>query len=1098
MAAGDFDHLLYRRGFVVRPQGQPTHEWPTVTRSWPTVELGEWVLHTDPSVPVSVAGRGARSLALVGSAVNPAAATADPGAIVARLVGAHGDDALLDELDDLVGRFVLVVIDGADAWLTQDAGGTRSVFYTTGRHGTVVASHAPLAADIVGAPTDEVSVRLFERLADAPGVKYLPGLRSPFVGVRPLTPNTRLHLAGCSVERIFPRSSRELRLDLANVAHEVGERLRSTIGLFASGGPLRASLTAGRDSRLTLSAAREVRDQITWFTYVDPEAPVHAVDVAVARDLAARHGLRHEVLEQGTPIRRRADFGDFERVWRANLGLPRGMPALNLAYLMSWPDGATHMPSTVIGAAKGHFRKRLSNRFDPASMAAWWTAALGDDTAVKAFEELVEVTAFNARSLLGFDPSDLFYWEHRLTQWNAWLATEADMSHDTISPYSDRRLLTAILALPRRWQQRHLVHTHVIGRLWPALAEIPVNPSTWPQPVPDPSPKRARPADVEAGRARDRRREGADAVRAGDFATAVALLEEALDLDSQDAMAWYWLARAHFGLLRHGPAARALAQAEHLGAGLQRTSLLRAQLAKAQGTPDEQEAWLKAVAANKRDRSVRFTAASAVAALGDFDTASALLTATRKNDVEDGEESPRADLVSDIARGAARRDELAWRRAASTGRPARSPIRRAMRPTRAGMPDVAALMLIEHSSPALGGYATRSHGLLRGLHQAGVPSLGVTLADHRARPPRFRRGARLERFDDVDYARLPHSRPAGRIEISRTADSLAELVGRYLPKVLHSASFSSSGLAVAETAARTGLPSVYEVRGLYHLARTSRDPQWDLSVVGELEQAAERRACESVDLVLAISAQLRSELIRLGVAPEQIEVLPQAVDAERFRPRPADASLTARLGIEGRTVIGWFGRHARHEGVTDLLRAVRLLVDRGSGREVAVLMAGDGPARRRVGELVSELGLSEVVRHLGAVPHEQVPGLLSVVDVLAVPRRPVPVGEAVPSLRPLEAMAMEKAVLVSSVAVLTDVVQDGETGLVHEKGDVGSLADQLEQLVEDPELRARLGAAAGEWVRAGHTWVDRGRLLGCWYEALADGARPGAAGWPAR
>src|SRR5690606_2930866 len=159
----------------------------------------------------------------------------------------------------------------------------------------------------------------------------------------------------------------------------------------------------------------------------------------------------------------------------------------------------------------------------------------------------------------------------------------------------------------------------------------------------------------------------------------------------------------------------------------------------------------------------------------------------------------------------------------------RSPIRRAMRPTRAGMPDVAALMLIEHSSPALGGYATRSHGLLRGLHQAGVPSLGVTLAGHRARPPRFRRGARLERFDDVDYARLPHSRPAGRIEISRTADSLAELVGRYLPKVLHSASFSSSGLAVAETAARTGLPSVYEVRGLYHLARTSRDPQWDLS-----------------------------------------------------------------------------------------------------------------------------------------------------------------------------------------------------------------------------------------------------------------------------
>jgi glycosyltransferase involved in cell wall biosynthesis len=129
----------------------------------------------------------------------------------------------------------------------------------------------------------------------------------------------------------------------------------------------------------------------------------------------------------------------------------------------------------------------------------------------------------------------------------------------------------------------------------------------------------------------------------------------------------------------------------------------------------------------------------------------------------------------------------------------------------------------------------------------------------------------------------------------------------------------------------------------------------------------------------------------------------------------------------------------------------------------------------------------------GRVPHEEVTAYYSLIDIAPFPRKPQPVTEMVSPMKPLEALAMEKAVVVSSVAALVEMIADGETGLVFAKGDIASLADALARLIGDPGLRAHLGRNGRDWVVRRRTWAEMGRRARETLYTLAPGDRRGDA-----
>ncbi len=343
--------------------------------------------------------------------------------------------------------------------------------------------------------------------------------------------------------------------------------------------------------------------------------------------------------------------------------------------------------------------------------------------------------------------------------------------------------------------------------------------------------------------------------------------------------------------------------------------------------------------------------------------------------------------------------------------------------------------------------------------------------------------------DGVPYHRLLPWVMPGRMDRLYRAHlrRAARLTRRLRPAVLHAASNYANAVIALALRDATRLPVVYEVRGFWEdtwLSRHAASADLKLSDRYLRTRALETHCMTEADLVVTLGEAMRDEIIERGVPARNVVIVPNAVSESFLRPLPADGGrLRASLGIQpGEQVVGLVSSLVAHEGIGTLLEAVKILNDRGV--RARALIVGDGPERTALQRQAAGLGLDAVFT--GRVPSSKVRDYHAVLDVFVVPRTPDRVCQLVTPLKPVEAMASGLPVVVSSVRALAEIVRDGETGLLFPPLDAGALADQLEQLLDNPELRRKLGARAREWVARDRTWAHNaaryreayGRLLG--------------------
>lgn len=150
-------------------------------------------------------------------------------------------------------------------------------------------------------------------------------------------------------------------------------------------------------------------------------------------------------------------------------------------------------------------------------------------------------------------------------------------------------------------------------------------------------------------------------------------------------------------------------------------------------------------------------------------------------------------------------------------------------------------------------------------------------------------------------------------------------------------------------------------------------------------------------------------------------------------------------------------RLAELKGLAVLLEA--LVTIRKVHPEAHLTVVGDGPERERFEQLADRLGLSGAVRFAGYRSQAEVADHLAETDVFVLPSY----AEGVP-VTLMEAMGSAIPVIATQVGGVTELVDDGVNGFVVRPGDVGALADRLELLVGDPDLRRRLGTAGRQTV----------------------------------
>ena len=223
--------------------------------------------------------------------------------------------------------------------------------------------------------------------------------------------------------------------------------------------------------------------------------------------------------------------------------------------------------------------------------------------------------------------------------------------------------------------------------------------------------------------------------------------------------------------------------------------------------------------------------------------------------------------------------------------------------------------------------------------------------------------------------------------------------------------------------------------------------------------------------ILCVSGVLAAEAAERGARSETIHILPNAIDANRFRSTGPRQSLRARLGLEGSIVIGHVGLFYRWDRLDVLIKAARSIRDRHP--EIKVLLVGDGPEMENLRQTAFRLGMEREVMLSGPVPRDDVPAYIDAMDICVLPD-----SNAFGSpIALFEFMAMGKPCVVPDLGPMRDVIEDNATGIMFSHGDYAAFEKALLTFIEDSALRVQIGARAKDAVFRRHTWAANARFV---------------------
>jgi glycosyltransferase involved in cell wall biosynthesis len=288
------------------------------------------------------------------------------------------------------------------------------------------------------------------------------------------------------------------------------------------------------------------------------------------------------------------------------------------------------------------------------------------------------------------------------------------------------------------------------------------------------------------------------------------------------------------------------------------------------------------------------------------------------------------------------------------------------------------------------------------------------------------------------------------------------------------------GTAGAAVARALNIPLLLEVNAPLALEHSA----YRGNGLGDLGAQAERWSLGRADAVLAVSGCLRDHATALGIDAARVHVVPNGVNPALFHPAPPDPALRERLALGDGPVLGFVGGLRPWHGVEALPELLARLSAHHPG--LRLLLVGDGPLRADLEQSLRQRGLSERVVFVGAVPHEEVPAFIRLFDVALAPYPTLDHNFYFSPLKVFECMACAVAVLAADSGQISEVIRDGETGMLHAAGDLEGLASACDLLLKHPKRRFALGQSAAAHVRQNFTWDRNAERAVALARALAE------------
>jgi PEP-CTERM/exosortase A-associated glycosyltransferase len=388
------------------------------------------------------------------------------------------------------------------------------------------------------------------------------------------------------------------------------------------------------------------------------------------------------------------------------------------------------------------------------------------------------------------------------------------------------------------------------------------------------------------------------------------------------------------------------------------------------------------------------------------------------------------------------------------------------------------LHILHRSLPGTHGYAIRSKYIVECQKKLSLDPIVITSP--------FQSGSNgakgnPEYINDIPYYRTNVFKKMGSREVRSSsiwlsalrfpllilfAKQVLNLANRIKPSIIHAHSPFYCGLVASWISKRLGIPSIYEVRGVWEGSSPSLN---DVTAVQKMFRSLENRAIRSADGVVVISEHLEKELLSRGLN-KNILVVPNGIDTTKFVCQEKSKQLVEKYQLNGKIVLGYIGTFsAEYEGLEYLIRALPLIIKKCP--DTVLLLVGDGRLRDSLEVLAAGIGVKENVIFVGMIPHDLVSDYYSLMDICIFPRLRTVETELVTALKPLEAMGCGKAIIGSNVGGIQELISEGKTGILFEAGCTDDLARRCLTLIEDGRMREALGSQGKKWVVENRQWT---------------------------
>jgi glycosyltransferase involved in cell wall biosynthesis len=293
------------------------------------------------------------------------------------------------------------------------------------------------------------------------------------------------------------------------------------------------------------------------------------------------------------------------------------------------------------------------------------------------------------------------------------------------------------------------------------------------------------------------------------------------------------------------------------------------------------------------------------------------------------------------------------------------------------------------------------------------------------------------------------------IDLKRDLKALVQLIRLYRDlevDIVHTHT-SKAGILGRLAGRLVKVPVV--IHTVHGFAFTAPLPKWQRQLYIALEKMAGRWC----DALIFISKPLMAEAGKLGIGdPKTYAYIPSGIDTKAFQNGNNNGNRELKRRMLGLTdhvpIIGTVSRLVKDKGLELILEAAAQL--KAKGLKFHMVWVGDGPMRAELERLAQKLGVADRLSITGMCT--DVPAWLSCFDIFVLPTMWEGMGRVF-----LEAQAAGIPVIGTKVGGVPDVVRDGETGILIQPNDVKTLAETIELLITNAELRRRMGIAAAQF-----------------------------------